>query len=289
VVLLKEESLNIIFVVRRKIMTTIRSYVVFSLLAGLFAGSLTAATVWNPAANGITPPAAGNWNDPANWTAGVPVMASPGETKGVFNVPNAAECIVTDAQSLFHLVQGDNNPGGLITVKNGGSITTGVNWSAIGYNNTAQMVVEAGGSVSFGQHMWVGLEPGSVGTLDINGGTVSVAAMIGLGWNGTGGIGYVNVNDGGLLALSNIHGDGSSSVKEGLISINGTGMITLPGNFVGVINTYAGNGLIVGNGSAANVLPEYDDVNDITTVTAVPEPATMLFAALGGLFIRRKR
>ena len=32
----------------------------------------SAATVWNPAANGIVPPATGDWADVNNWTNGVP-------------------------------------------------------------------------------------------------------------------------------------------------------------------------------------------------------------------------
>jgi len=147
------------------------------------------------------------------------------------------------------------------------------------------MIVETGGSVTFGEHMWIGLTAGSVGTLDINGGTVSVAQMIGLGWDG--GTGYVNVNDGGLLALSNIHGDGATSIKGGsLLSINGTGVITLPNDFVGVIETYAGAGLIAGDGIPGNVQASFAD--GVTTVV-VPEPASMILLGLGGLALLRAR
>jgi len=112
------------------------------------------------------------------------------------------------------------------------------------------------------------LKAGSVGTLDINGGTVNVAQMIGLGWEGGTATGYVNVNDGGLLALFNIHGDGSSSIKgASLLSINGTGVVTLPGDFVGVIETYAAAGLIAGDGVLGAVQAVFAD--DVTTVTAV--------------------
>ena len=69
--------------------------------------SAYAATVWNPAANGISPPDTGDWGVAANWTAGVPTdgsVTTPNDGKAVFNVPNAAECVVSDAQALNQLV-----------------------------------------------------------------------------------------------------------------------------------------------------------------------------------------
>jgi hypothetical protein len=246
------------------------------------ASLVSAATVWNPAANGIYPPATGNWNDAANWTNDVPGVV---DVKAVFNVTDAAECVVTDAQSFNQLVQGDNGPGGVIRVMNGGSLTTGSVWSAVGYNNTAHMIVETGGSMSFGEHSWIGFQTGANGVVDIDGGTVNVAGMFGLGWNG--GDGYVNVNDGGLLALSNIHGDGATSIKQNsLLSINGTGQVTLPGDFVGVIETYAGSGLIAGDGIPGNILVSFAD--GVTTVV-VPEPATFALLGLGALVLRRRK
>ena len=243
------------------------------LVLGLVGSNVaSASTVWNPAANGIVPPATGNWGDAANWTNGLPDAVD----KAVFNVPDAAECVVTNAQSFNQFVQGDNGPGGVIRVVDGGSLTTGAVWSAVGYNNTAHMIVETGGSVTFGEHMWIGLNSGGAGTLDINGGTVNVAQMIGLGWSG--GTGYVNVNDGGLLALSNIHGDGATSIKGGsLLSINGTGALTLPGDFVGVINAYAAAGLIAGDGVLGAVQAVVAD--DVTTVTAVHPPINVATVA----------
>jgi len=113
----------------------------------VMASMASAATVWNPAANGITPPATGNWNDAANWTNGVPVAVAPGETKAVFNVVDAAECVVTDAQSVGQIAQGDNRVGGVIRIKDGGSLTTTISWSTIGYNDSACMIIEKGGSL----------------------------------------------------------------------------------------------------------------------------------------------
>jgi len=242
----------------------------FLLISVLLVGLANAATVWNPAANGIVPPATGDWNDVANWTNGLP--DNPDTNKAVFNVPDAAECIVSAAQTANQWVQGDGADGGVVRVISGGSLSqTQAKWSAVGYNAPAHMIVEAGGLVEFGQHMWIGLNDDSVGTLDINGGVVTVAEMLGLGWNGGTATGYVNVNDGGLLALSNIHGDGASSIKgASLLSINGTGAVTLPGDFVDVIDAYAAAGLIAGNGVLGAVQAVVAD--EVTTVTAVAPP-----------------
>ena len=122
----------------------------------LCAGLAHAATVWNPAANGVFPPATGNWNVAGNWTQGLPSSVADG--KAVFNVANAAECRVTNAQTCGQFVQGDNGPGGVLRVVSGGSITTSNTvWTAVGYNHTAQTIVETGGTLSCGNHLWIGL------------------------------------------------------------------------------------------------------------------------------------
>ena len=70
------------------------------------------------------------------------------------------------------------------------------------------MIVEAGGAVNFGEHLWIGFNAGGVGTLELNGGTVNVTGMFGLGWNG--GVGYAHINDGTL----NLNGfDSTQSIR----------------------------------------------------------------------------
>ena len=255
----------------------------------LMASIASASTVWNPAANGIYPPDAGDWGVAANWTNGVPDAVE----KAVFNVGGAAEAWVSDAQSGAQVVQGDGDDGGVLRIVSGGILTTKAGaWSAVGYDNTAHTIVETGGTYNFSQHAWIGLNDGAVGTLDINGGTVTVGSMLGLGWSDdilATSQGFVNVNDGGLLALSNIHGDGSTSVKHGsLLSINGTGRITIANNFVGVFEAYATAGLMAGDGTLGNVVATFDEGANLTTVV-VPEPVSMLLLGLGGLLIRKRR
>ena len=245
-----------------------------------------AATVWNPAANGIYPPDVGDWGDAANWTNGVPV--TDGDSKSVFNVTGAAEAQVAGTFDAGQLVQGDGGPGGVIRVLDGGILNTRTDgWSSIGWNNVANLIVESGGTFNFGNHAWIGFNPGAAGTVDVYG-TVTVAQMFGLGWNG--GDGFVNVYSGGLLALSNIHGDGETSIKQNsLLNIMGTGIVTLPGNFMGVIGNYADNGLIAGNGILGNVEATYDSDLDLTSVTAIPEPTTLALLGLGAVGLLRKK
>jgi hypothetical protein len=256
--------------------------VVFSAAVLFMASVATAATVWNPAANGIYPPATGDWGVAANWTNDVPGVV---DGKAVFNVPDAAECVVTDAQSFNQLVQGDNAPGGVIRVLNGGSLTTGATWSAVGYNNTAQMIVETGGNVTFGEHMWVGFQAGALGVVDIIGGTVRVSEMTGLGWDG--GTGFVNVIA-GLLDLHNIHA--TDSIKGDSVMDIRNGVVTIDGDHAWKINDYIAAGKIVGFGGEGIVNVDFDVTNaGKTTITAIPEPATLVLLGLGGFLLRRRK
>ena len=146
----------------------------------------------------------------------------------------------------------------MIRVIADGSITTGVNWSAVGYNNTARMIVETGGTVTFGGNMWVGNISPSVGTLDINGGTVNVTGQIGLGW--TSGTGYVNVNA-GVLNLA--YWDAANSIKGTSILNISNGSVTIPGNLIGQVNAYVAAGKIKGFGGTGQVIAEYGIIPEI--------------------------
>jgi len=88
--------------------------------------------------------------------------------------------------------------------------------------------------------------------------------MIGLGWEG--GTGYVNVND-GLLALSNIHGDGVSSITGASVLDIELGSVTLPRDFTSVIGDYVTAGKILAFGGIGTLDVVFAD--GVTTVTAV--------------------
>jgi len=230
----------------------------------MLARIVSASTAWNPAGNSTYPPASGDWDVATNWTNGLPSAVADG--KAQFNRSGAAECVVSNAQSCTLFVQGDNGPGGVIRIIAGGSITTGSNWSAVGYNNTAHMIVEMGGVVTCGQHLWVGSIAPSVGRLDINGGYVRVSEMFGIGWQS--GRGNVNVNA-GHLDLHSLHA--TDSIKEGSTVDIAEGVVTIDGNYTSKIEAYVAAGRIMGYAGKGTVHCDYDVTNSgKTTVRAEP-------------------
>ncbi len=215
-------------------------------------------TIWNPAANASS---TGLWSEAANWTTGI---VPEGDYKVVFNVPAAQECVLDDAHSITQIVMGDGAAGETLRVANGGTLTTGVVWSAIGYNSTATMVVDTGGVVNFGEHLWVGWDPGSDAVVELNGGTINVAQMTGLGWNGGKGAIYVKS---GFLNLGNL--DPVASIKDGFIEIS-AGVMTIIGDKVTAVNDYITAGKITATGGSGDFVINYDDVADLTTVYQIP-------------------
>ena len=250
-------------------MRTNRSILAAGLLfsAALCAGAQLTTTVWNPAAN---PSGHGLWTETANWTGGV----VPNNTnKVVLNISGARACVVSSAISAGQLVAGDNGPGGTLIFTNGASLTTSAdNWCAIGYNNTNLTRVESGGAVSFGFQLWIGFSPGGDGTLMINGGTVTVADMFGLGWNG--GKGTVHVNGGTLnLSLWN----STLSIQGASVLDIGAGTVMIAGNQVASVGNFVSSGRITGYGGTGTVGSFFDGVANKTILTATPgggSPAT---------------
>ena len=225
--------------------------------------------VWNPAAN---PSGTGLWSEGANWT----INAVPDSTyKVVFNVPGAAPCIINSAAGPFQMVVGDGGPGAVI-LASGGSLTTGVIWTGIGYDNVASMTLKGGSSATFGEHLWVGFNPGAVGTLTLDGGTATVNQMFGLGWNG--GTGFAKINAGTLRLMN---WDDAGSIKgASVLDISG-GQVVITGNRIGSVDAFIGAGKITGYGSPGAVERVFDPQANTTTLTAVPEPATLGLLSLG--------
>jgi len=232
-----------------------------------------AQVVWNPAAN---PESTGLWNECPNWTGGL----CPGNVTFVtFNVPDAAPCTVTNAALAGVVRMGVNGPGGTLIITNGASLTAAnsAEWNAVGYNNTALMVVESGASASFGYHLWVGFDPSADGTLIINGGTVSVGQMFGLGWNG--GKGTAQVNS-GTLNLTQLHP--TDSIKgASVLNITGTGTVTINGNQLTAVANYIAAGKITANGGP-NVAYGYDSTINKTILQAAPARQAITSVSVSG-------
>jgi len=241
----------------------------------LMASVASASTVWNPAANGIFPPATGDWGDAANWTNGLPVEAGDGtlnnDPKAVFNVPDAAECVVSDTQTLKDLVQGDDADGGVIRIVDGGNLNTTGGWMSVGYNNTATLIVETGGVANFGGHMWLGMKTGADADIILNGGTITGSQDFGLGWYfgppDEHGVARVYVNRGVLNihhwddANRAIYGDSFIDIRHGTVNI------TNDGDQVDEVLAYAAAGKILAFGGIGTLNAVH--VGSVTTITAV--------------------
>ncbi|GEM_PF-449224 len=232
----------------------------------LMASVASAATVWNPAANGIVPPATGDWGVGANWTNDVPGVADP---KAVFNVADAAECVVSDIRTCGDFVQGDNGPGGVVRIVDGGNLNTTGGWMAVGYNNPATLIVEAGGVAHFAGHMWLGMHTGADADIILNGGTITGSQDFGLGWffgpADDHGVARVHVNRGVL----NIHhwDDANAIYGDSFIDIkHGTVNITNDGDQVDEVLAYAAAGKIRAWSGVGTLNVVHAD--GVTTITA---------------------
>jgi hypothetical protein len=222
-----------------------------------------AQAVWNPAQN--TGDTLGLWNMSTNWTVG---MCPGNSTVVTFNVPDAIPCIITNAATAYYVAMGSGGPGGTLIVTNGGSLITGRdNWTAVGYNNTATMRVENGASVNFGYHLWIGFDPTADGTFIMNGGTVSVGGMFGLGWNGGKATAQIN---GGTLNLNQWSTANPGSIAgTSVLNLTGTGTVVITGNYVSSISNYVYTGKITANGGP-NVACGFDSVANKTTLQVAP-------------------
>jgi len=234
-----------------------------------------AQVVWNPAGN---PSSTGLWDECANWTGGL----CPGNvTITTFNVPDAIPCTVTNAASAGVVRMGNSSgPGGTLIITNGGSLVCAMadDWNGIGYSSSALMVVENNGAASFGYHLWIGYEPTAEGTLILNGGTVSVGGMFGLGWNGGKGTAQVN---GGTLNLTQLHP--TDSIKgSSVLDIAGTGAVVINGNQLTPVGNYIAAGKITANGGAGTVVYGYDSSVNKTIVQVAPPRQSVTSVVVSG-------
>ena len=121
------------------------------------------------------------------------------------------------------------------------------------------------------------------GTLLMNGGTVNISWLLAVagGYNGTDGAGIGHIQlDGGLIDVTG--GGGLIMSSSGSIDFTG-GTLILNGEITdmsgyGNVTAYAGAGSFV-----------YDYNGSRTTITAIPEPATLALIGLGAVLFRRKR
>lgn len=158
-----------------------------------------------------------------------------------------------------------NNSGNSIEayldVFSGGVVNVGrILWVGRAPNDTQKNVdgyldIQAGGVVNVASHLWWGNRANAV--VNISGSLIQTGGILGLGSNDftvTGGTATVNVLDGGLFALNNIRAGDTMSIMPGSkIDIQGSGQVTLPGDFVTALGNYRDAGLLWGNGVSGDV------------------------------------
>jgi hypothetical protein len=169
----------------------------------------------------------------------------------------------------------------------------------IGHNDATGTVNMSGGTINISGDLRVGstyiqtiedpfeeiLHPGT-GTLTMTGGLINVADSNSLKIGLDESSGWVDLLGGTLMAGDLFIGTPGSglNITEGMLIINGDKRETVLG--------YMNGGLLNAYGGMSNALLQYDyDIRNLgkTTITAIPEPATIVLLGLGGLLLLRRR
>lgn len=190
-----------------------------------------------------------NWEDAVNWRDG---MIPDESYKTVFNNPAGADCIVaTDSAKVKQLVMGDNTPfGGRLIIKDGGVLETNGDgsWSAVGYNQSAEMIIEAGGVVNSAHRFHVGLVPSHesvtptavlevAGTLNVLSNKFTINDPGNANWTAE-----VYITPGGVINTPNLYiGDG------GLLDVSG-GALVIGRNIKNELEAFVNEGKITAEG-----------------------------------------
>ena len=197
------------------------------------------------------------------------------------------------------VIAGNNNvlATGALNVRNGGVVNVGrILWSGR-TNSTGNITIDAGGQINVTSHLWLGVTTSSA--ISIGGVLNQTGGILGLGTSdaatASGGSATVTILNGGLMALNNISGGaGTPSILGGsVIDLIQGGLLTVPNDQIGTLNSYIAANKITGAGvtGGANLDVSYNSDSNLTTVSVVPEPSSALLLGLAGalgLFRRRK-
>ncbi|TWU21830.1 PEP-CTERM sorting domain-containing protein [Bythopirellula polymerisocia] len=222
------------------------------------------------------------------------------DESGTLEVNNGGVISTTTSTGNGDVLAGNNNANatGTLTVNTGGIVNVGrILWAA-NNNSTGFININSGGVVNVASHLWWGVT--GTATVNISGTLQQNGGILGLGTSNastaSGGSATVSILDGGLMALNNISGNpGLPSIQAGSsIDISGSGQLTLPGDFVGLLTDYANANKIGGNGvpGMSNLTIDLTKNPGFTTAyVAIPEPAALLLLglSLGGILISKRR
>ncbi|MBN1943751.1 MAG: PEP-CTERM sorting domain-containing protein [Phycisphaerae bacterium] len=136
--------------------------------------------------------------------------------------------------------------------------------------------------------IWLGDDGGATAILEVTGGAINLSDTLYVNTYSSGSLGGMMSLDGGVVTASALSMVNADDVA-GTLDIAG-GTLILDGEIDSSWQYYV-DGWVTANGGTGTLDFDYDSGSDTTTITAVPEPATMGLLALGGLgvLIRRKR
>ncbi|MDC0936876.1 PEP-CTERM sorting domain-containing protein [Pirellulales bacterium] len=209
---------------------------------------------------------------------------------GVFNL--------SDGVVNSHVITLGNRPGGSgVMTMDGGEVNLGFGLFLTNHPTSYGELTMNGGKITY-----AGDDPGEQGAagilaangadslITVNGGEID----LGLGnmwvpWNSPGSS-EVQLN-GGIIRTNRLDMDGRDACvgcAPGLFNITGGTLVV--GSEWDASHEFVQAGYVTGYGDPANLRFAYDGGTDSTTITAVPEPATLMLLVLGGLGLpRRKR
>jgi hypothetical protein len=220
----------------------------------------------------------GLWKTPGNWSMGfVPDCTSPYFDKAKLNsLPGPVIDSTTTAKANW-IACGDGGTGGMHMT--GGTLTVGIapgdTWIILGYggSDSGTFTID-GGTITTADRVFIGFQ--GTGTVNMNGGVFNIGGTFGIGFNdmaASTGKGTVNlaggtINVAGAFQMSNPAG------CVGKLDLSG-GTLNITGDKRTIVQSYIDGGSIVAYNGLGNVTVLYDGVT--TTVTG----ATNLYKARG--------
>ena len=223
------------------------------------------------------------WSNTDNWSlARVPDSS---DTVSIMTGNSLIDATVAGVADSVYLGSDVEVPTLTIT---GGSLTVGDRiWAPWGNTYTARIIMSGGTLRANGSFAYFIGQRG-VGYLDMTGGDAIVNRFD----VGDAGTGIVSLDGGTITCNSfNMNGISSMDITGGVLFIQHT-WSGYPGYIQNLVNNHQITAYGYGPGDPGwgttyNILAEFDGAK--TTVTAIPEPATMALLSLGALALLRKR
>jgi hypothetical protein len=220
----------------------------------------------------------GLWKTPGNWSMNfVPDCTSPYFDKAKLNLMPGPVIDSTTTAKANWIACGDGGTGGLHMT--GGTLIVGIapgdTWIILGYGaGDSGTFTMDGGTITTADRVFIGFQ--GTGTVNMNGGVFNIGGTFGIGFNdmaASTGTGTVNLA-GGTINVAGAFQMSSPAGCVGKLDISG-GTLNITGDQRTIVQSYINSGYIVAYSGLGNVTVSYDGVN--TTVTG----ATNLYKARG--------